>query len=466
MVKIIRVVILLFFTTLLFAQSPKALIKEAEQLLKSNKKSNILKAYNNYKSAYLKALINENEKYLQIALDGIQKSEKKLGIKKIIRKKRKAPLHIQKPQKKLPVILNYKSNINQIIITFSKPISKNQITSFKLSDNGLIKEVFDIFAVFKSGLVHIKSNFFKDVRMAKYDEQTTRIVLEKQKSFYVKTDILGNKLILSAYVLKKNMPKPKFIPVVKLRKKETVIQNIAKNKVIFIDAGHGGKDSGAIGYFNLQEKNIVLKIAKLATKELKKRGYHVIMSRKKDVFIKLRDRTRMANKNRADLFISIHANSFPAKRNVKGIETFFLSPARSDRAKRVAAKENKSDLDAMNNLSQQTFLSFLNREKVVASNKLAIDLQKNILSQLSTKYTGINDSGVREGPFWVLVGAQMPAVLIEVGYLTNKKEAKRLKTTAYQQLLAKGIANGVDAYFYHNFILSKWIKELRAKGLE
>ena len=118
-----------------------------------------------------------------------------------------------------------------------------------------------------------------------------------------------------------------------------------------------------------------------------------------------------------------------------------------------AAKENKVDLETMNEMSQKTFLSFLNREKIVASNKLAIDLQKNILATIKTKHKDVKDSGVREGPFWVLVGAQMPAAIIEIGYITNPQEAKRINSLKYQKLLAKGIADGIDRYFYHNEII-------------
>ncbi len=104
----------------------------------------------------------------------------------------------------------------------------------------------------------------------------------------------------------------------------------------------------------------------------------------------------------------------------------------------------------MGGSSQKTFLNFLNRTKVIESNKFAIDIQKNLLSTLEDKYLHIKDNGVREAPFWVLVGAQMPAVLVEIGFITNPLEAKRMRTKQYQNTLAKGIANGIDSYFYHN----------------
>lgn len=223
----------------------------------------------------------------------------------------------------------------------------------------------------------------------------------------------------------------------------------AKGKVIVLDAGHGGDDPGAING-SLKEKNVVLSIAQKAGKELQGRGYKVYYTRSKDKFINLRDRTKYANDKAADLFISIHANAAPNKTKVAtmhGIETFFLSPARSERSKNAAALENKSDIEEMNYFSKQTFLNFLNREKIIASNKLAIDVQREVLARAKSVSSKASDGGVREAPFWVLVGALMPAVLLEVGYITHPDEGELINNSKYQDALAKGLADGVDVYF-------------------
>ena len=164
------------------------------------------------------------------------------------------------------------------------------------------------------------------------------------------------------------------------------------------------------------------------------------------------NRTVLANEKNADLFISIHTNSVPKEKanEVTGIETFFLSPARNERAKRVAAIENKSDIREMSSSSQSVFLESLNRPRITASHKFAIDVQAGLLQATRSKYKDIKDSGVREGPFWVLVGAQMPSILVELGYVSNQIESKRLYDQDYQLLLANGIANGVDSYFSKN----------------
>ena len=223
----------------------------------------------------------------------------------------------------------------------------------------------------------------------------------------------------------------------------------AKGKVVVLDAGHGGDDPGAING-SLKEKNIVLSIAQKAGKELQGRGYKVYYTRSKDKFINLRDRTKYANDKAADLFISIHANAAPSKTKaatMRGIETFFLSPARSERSKNAAALENKSDIEEMNYFSKQTFLNFLNREKIIASNKLAIDVQREVLARAKSVSSKASDGGVREAPFWVLVGALMPAVLLEVGYITHPSEGDLMNNSKYQDALAKGLADGIDVYF-------------------
>ncbi len=150
--------------------------------------------------------------------------------------------------------------------------------------------------------------------------------------------------------------------------------------------------------------------------------------------------------------MSLHANAAHKSRvkKARGIETFFLSPARSERAKRVAAKENKSDVRKMSGATKQVFLESLNRPRITASHKLSIDIQRNMLFSVRKQYKDVVDGGVREGPFWVLVGAQMPSVLIEIGYITHPVEGKRLFNKRYQKNLALGIANGIDSYFAKN----------------
>ncbi len=225
-----------------------------------------------------------------------------------------------------------------------------------------------------------------------------------------------------------------------------------KHKKIVLDAGHGGKDCGAMSANLVCEKDIVLEVVKFLHKELKKRGYSVLLTRDKDVYIDLVARTELANKKGADLFISVHANSIPKRStsNAHGIETYFLSTARSERARKVAEQENKDDVNLMDYFSKSLFLNSLNTQRLIVSNKLAIDVQYGMLQSVRKNYPDVVDGGVREGPFWVLAGALMPSILIEIGYNSHAIESKRIQSKPYQKILAKGIADGIDSFFSKN----------------
>ncbi|MDU9720272.1 N-acetylmuramoyl-L-alanine amidase [Helicobacter pylori] len=269
-------------------------------------------------------------------------------------------------------------------------------------------------------------------------------------------------------ILKKEIPK-KEIPKKEIPKKEA--ENESKNQVfiaekndtliktkrkkhkkIVLDAGHGGKDCGAMSANLVCEKDIVLEVVKFLHKELKKRGYSVLLTRDKDIYIDLVARTELANKKSADLFISVHANSIPkhSTSNAHGIETYFLSTARSERARKVAEQENKDDVNLMDYFSKSLLLNSLNTQRLIVSNKLAIDVQYGMLQSIRKNYPDVVDGGVREGPFWVLAGALMPSILIEIGYNSHAIESKRIQSKPYQKILAKGIADGIDSFFSKN----------------
>lgn len=236
-------------------------------------------------------------------------------------------------------------------------------------------------------------------------------------------------------------------------KNDTLIKTKRKkHKKIVLDAGHGGKDCGAMSANLVCEKDIVLEVVKFLHKELKKRGYSVLLTRDKDIYIDLVGRTELANKKGADLFISVHANSIPkhSTSNAHGIETYFLSTARSERARKVAEQENKDDVNLMDYFSKSLLLNSLNTQRLIVSNKLAIDVQYGMLQSVRKNYPDVVDGGVREGPFWVLAGALMPSILIEIGYNSHAIESKRIQSKPYQKILAKGIADGIDSFFSKN----------------
>jgi len=221
------------------------------------------------------------------------------------------------------------------------------------------------------------------------------------------------------------------------------------NALVVIDAGHGGHDSGAVCAGKC-EKDIVLQIADKVADHFRKEGYQVYLTRGNDRFLTLGERTRIADRKNADLFISIHANAI-ADRNrfeaVEGVETYFLQKTRDARSQRIAAKENAAVLQGTDSLSRNVIIdSVLNGPKIIESNKLAIDVQRNIMKNIRQGYNDAKNGGAKPAPFYVLVGASRPSILVEVGYITNTKERHRLFSSDYQKRIAKGIVKGADHY--------------------
>ena len=215
-------------------------------------------------------------------------------------------------------------------------------------------------------------------------------------------------------------------------------------RTVVLDPGHGGKDPGAVNG-KLQEKAITLKLAQLVSAKLQKYlpNCKVLLTRTKDVFIPLEERTAFANTKGADLFVSIHVNA-AASNKLNGIETYFLNLATDEDAMRVAARENATTQRSLNDL--QTILNDLMlNSKVNESNRLARMVHKGMLDSVKSKYK-VNDLKVKQAPFYVLIGARMPAILCEVGFISNSTDRQRLTTDAYLNLLAEGIAKGIVNY--------------------
>eukprot|EP01156_Anaeramoeba_ignava_P018944 Anaeramoba_ignava/a93635_23.p1 GENE.a93635_23~~a93635_23.p1 ORF type:complete len:339 (+),score=43.96 a93635_23:1053-2069(+) len=336
-----------------------------------------------------------------------------------------------------------------IIIDFKTKVTKNFVRFQEKKVKNKYQDIYDIKGNFKDAYpTKLSIKGVDQIVIKQEDPNTLRILFEDKKNLKTIYFTNNNRVVLKVLDVKENTIKNS----VKVSKSPKVYKP-GLNKVVVLDAGHGGKDSGAIGRGKkMYEKYAVFDVMKYLEDALKRRGYKVYITRNSDKFIKVRHRTVLANKKKADIFISIHANAAHKSKvdKLQGIETFFLSPARSARAKRVAALENKSDIRKMSGSSKKAFLESLNRPRITASHKLSIDIQKNMLYSARKIYKDVVDSGVREGPFWVLVGAQMPSVLIEIGYITHKKEGKRLFNKRYQEALAVGIANGVDSYFAKN----------------
>ncbi len=221
--------------------------------------------------------------------------------------------------------------------------------------------------------------------------------------------------------------------------------------VVVIDAGHGGKDPGAIGAGKIYEKNVVLPIAKKLGKIIQKEmpEVKVVYTRTTDKFIPLRRRTQIANENNGKVFISIHANSNKKKR-ISGFETYILGPEKGDMAKNVVLKEN----------SVIHFEDVSTRKKYEGINQILATMAQNAFSRQSEYLASLvqqeldkqlhslrlPNRGVKQGPFWVMVGATMPNILVETGFISNPYDAKILRTSAYQYKIARGIFEGLRRF--------------------
>ena len=444
--------------------------------------------------------------------DSAQEAKKEAKNTEQKTKSRAAQTKEQKSQKaeaepKSLRVLEVLSDKNSLKIKLNRNINEDELKNFTLNSKDSWRNVYDITGILPSKFPIPQNGISAKIRIAQKDPSTVRIVFEDAKKSQIYAQIDEKEITFSKKLAQntqkteqKTEPSSSAKKVASAEKtsektsagkteKTAKTQNtkndkkIAKkpepinqkamkitadtataasnklskkqkaSKIIVLDPGHGGDDVGALSQNKkLREKDIVLNVSKKTASLLKERGYKVLFTRSNDRFIKLRSRTSFANDKGAHLFISIHANAAPNKEKAKsmnGIETFFLSPSRSERSMNAANLENKADTDEMNYFTKVSFLNFLNREKIIASNKLAIDMQAALLKSVRASYK-VSDGGVREAPFWVLVGALMPAVLIEIGYISHPDESQKIANSKYQDRLAKGIADGVDEYFAKN----------------
>ena len=302
-------------------------------------------------------------------------------------------------------------------------------------------------------------------RLSQYTKNSVRLVIESDRAFkcsyyapmlnaqvyhialpytigYKQTNPYNNPLKTVTKVVEKPKPKPKpkeeTIEVEELpwykrllegNKRDDTAYRPSKNYRVVIDAGHGGNDPGAVGG-GYREKDLVLSVAKKLQRILEREGYKVYMTRSDDYFVTLGNRTRFSNKRDADIFVSIHANAVGNRSRatiVQGIETYFLSKARSQRARLIAEKENRAVLSSKDYHTRNVLLNdIMTGPKIILSNKLAIDVQNSMLEYARSLHPTTRDGGVRPAPFWVLVGAQTPSVLIEMGYISHPHERQKM----------------------------------------
>jgi N-acetylmuramoyl-L-alanine amidase len=216
-------------------------------------------------------------------------------------------------------------------------------------------------------------------------------------------------------------------------------------RTIVLDPGHGGSDPGCIGKSGLEEKVITLDVSMALKKMLfEKAGLNVILARESDIMVPLESRPVIANQKRADLFVSIHVNAHRDRKR-EGVETFFLNFSSDPAVVELAARENATSAKNIGQM-KDIIQKIAQNSKADESRDLAERIQRNLLRSLSAANPKIKDLGVRGAPFWVLIGSEMPSVLVEISHLSNSSEEARLKTAKYRELAVQGIYNGIMEY--------------------
>jgi len=306
----------------------------------------------------------------------------------------------------------------------------------------------------------IGDGLLRTARIAQYRPDIVRVVLDLDSikdykvftfadPFRILIDVKGERKTEITAVKESIQGSKPFAEIARSEPAEEKMQTAAKTKPgkirrIVVDPGHGGHDPGAIGAGGTREKDIVLQLGlKLARKLKEELGIDVVLTRSTDVFVELQERTAIANKVGADLFVSIHANA-SLNRNANGFETYYLNLAKTEKAAQLAAKENGTSLEKVS-LLQAVLFDLMANYKLNDSAHLAEEVQKAVYGKVNVHYP-VKSLGVKQGPFYVLVGATMPSILVETAFLSNEREEERLKDPRYQDLTAEGILAGIKGY--------------------
>lgn len=322
-------------------------------------------------------------------------------------------------------------------------IKKPQRLYIDLNNSRLGKDIATV--------VPINDNLLIDARAGQYESNAVRVVVdiksfETYKIFSLKNpfriviDVWGTAARPAPQAIRTGQTDPKIPPGALAKQLALGVRRIV------IDPGHGGRDYGAPGYLKgVHEKNVSLELSRRLAKKIREElGCEVIMTRDGDRNLTLEERTAIANTKNADLFISIHTNA-ARDRSAHGIETFFLNLATDNDAILVAARENATSTRNISDL-QAILSDLMQNAKINESSRLAVHVQDSMCHHLRKHYGRINSKGVKQAPFYVLLGAQMPAILIEASFISNPRECQRLNSTRYQDRMSGAIVQGLRAY--------------------
>ncbi|HEX2226410.1 MAG TPA: N-acetylmuramoyl-L-alanine amidase [Candidatus Binatia bacterium] len=300
--------------------------------------------------------------------------------------------------------------------------------------------------------IHVQAGGVKQIRVGQFTDDTVRVVLDMSadrdhtafllpEPFRVVLDIAGSAAAKSPLPPAQAQAPPSNVRTAKGGK----TQASSGIRKIVLDPGHGGKDPGAIGIGGLAEKDLVLSVAKkLAVKLRKEMGVQVVLTRSDDRFVALEDRTAIANAEDADLFISLHMNA-SHNGEARGIETYYLDNTTDEASIRLAARENSTSRKKISDL--QFILSDMTQNlKLEDSVSLAHRLQSSMVGTLAGHMREVKDLGVKKALFYVLVGARMPSVLVEMFFITHREEGRAMNENKLQDAMADALFDGIEQY--------------------
>lgn len=328
----------------------------------------------------------------------------------------------------------------------------------------------------------IGDGLLQRARFSQFDPETVRVVLDvasmddytvipMEDPFRVLVQVFGNKpetvavapgtaapgptpgLIITVPTPAAKDPKEKAREIQDATQKSEIplFQQLGlKVGKIYVDAGHGGHDPGARGPTGLLEKEVTLKIAKRVAKNLEAAGYEAVLTREDDTYLTLEERSGKANEGKGDLFVSIHCNSTEGNRQVSGVETYFADTASDKAAERLAAIENATTTQKMSEL-EHILEGLLRGAFTPMSADLASSVQKELFATVHAVSKDTKDLKVKSALFYVLLTAQMPAILVETSFISNKADEKRLKDPKHLDRIAKSISDGIDQYLQSRY---------------
>ena len=298
---------------------------------------------------------------------------------------------------------------------------------------------------YKSG-IPVGDGLLRAVRIGQYTLRTARLVIDIEN--YDRHRLLflthPDRLVIDVYGERKAGGRRGGPGVPGVRPGDRLSPDAREVRTVIIDPGHGGSDPGAIGVGGLREKDVTLRLSKMLAEKLRLMGFRVVATRDRDTTLSLEERTAIAEASNGDVFISLHANSAP-RRSVQGIETYYPDKNHERHSLRVAMRENGISRDQLDEL-QRTLAKLRIGEISPYSQRLASLVQGQLAGALPRRYGKIQDLGAKKGPFYVLFLSNMPAILIEVGFITNKSDAKRLRSADYLDSVATQISTGVERY--------------------